>query len=222
MRRKSISFFLILLSLGILSATTKEGCKHKTKTIVFESAADVDDAHLNYFEDRPENCNAKGGESNELPIYKWTVYGVPVTGRAVLKFALDKIPQKSKIVSAKLSLFGFPDKFPSNAIPQGNKGDNIVVLQRVIENWKEETVTWNNQPASTAEGQIELPISTSQWEYNIVNFDVTDLVKQMNATNNYGFSIRLKKEETYRSIGFLSNEYSDPAKRPRLIINYKN
>ncbi|MGG9971765.1 DNRLRE domain-containing protein [Ferruginibacter sp. SUN002] len=220
--RIRLSFAVIAFSIITVSATTREGCnQNKIKTIVLRDQADVIDAHLDYNEGTPSTFDANTGEANELPIFSWTVYGFPVTGRALIRFSLKSIPKKSEILSAKLSLYGYPENFQSFAMPQGNKGDNIVVLQRVIDEWKENTVTWNNQPRVTREGEIALPISTSQWNYNVINFDVTSLIKDMRTTENYGFSLRLQTEQTYRSIGFLSSEYSDVTKRPSLEITYK-
>jgi len=217
-----LNFLVIIFSFFALSATTKNGCNHKVYTIVLQNKADVADAHLNYFEGRSENNNANTGSANELPVYTWTVNGTPVTGRALLKFSLSSIPAGSKIISAKLSLYGYPVKFKSFAIPQGNAGDDVVILRRVVDDWDENKVTWNNQPKISAEDEIALPVSTSTWNFDIIDADVTQLIEKMRATNNYGFSIRLRTEETYRSIGFLSSEYPDVTKRPKLVITYKN
>lgn len=212
---------LLLFSVFLISATNKEGCKGKQKTITLQNQNEVFDTHLGYHEGHAPNANNNLGTSEELPIFSWTVHGYPVTGRALIKFDLSSIPTKSKIISAKLSLFGMPVKYPSFAIPQGNQGDNKIVLQQVIEDWDENIATWNNQPASTPDGQVELSASLAQWNFDYTNVDVTNLINQMRSTNNFGFKILLSNESTYRSIGFLSSEYPDPSKNPKLVITYK-
>jgi hypothetical protein len=49
---------------------------------------------------------------------------------------------------------------------------------------------------------------------------VTQLVRNMIASGNYGFMIRLQDEVIYNSRIFCSSSYSDSTKRPVLVINY--
>jgi len=224
MKRNLTLAVAALLFIGI-SSCTKGECEceaPKETTIVLQNEiGDVFDAHLDFKQSSPGNANSNTGSLNELATYSWTVSGDPVTGRCLVGFSLQSIPAGSEILSAKLSLYGWPDNFPSVHITQGNSGDNVLLLQRVTSAWDENTVTWNTQPSITSEGQIELPPSTSTWGYDIMDIDVTNLVKQMVAGTNYGFSLRLKTEATYRSIGFMSSEYEVPAKRPKLEITYR-
>ncbi|BAV04371.1 hypothetical protein SAMN05421788_11098 [Filimonas lacunae] len=191
-------------------------------TFIFQAdSTDIDDVHLDYYINNDGNNNANGGSLNELPIYTWTVNGNLVMGRALLRFNLDKIPDSVEITSAKLSLYGMPANFPSISIPQGNYGDNAVLLQRVTSPWNEYTATWNNQPTTTTVGQLTLAGTSNTWGYDINGVDVTSLIQDMKEGDNYGFCIKLETEKAYRSIGFLSSEYADSTKRPKLELTYK-
>ena len=163
-----------------------------------------------------------------LSIYAWTTSGRAVFGRAFIRFAaLSQIPKTSQVVSATLHLTGITD--PNISMPQGDSYypgspyplNNSVVVAGVTEKWLAKTITWNNQPPVTQEGAQIIPASTQQWGYD-VNVDVTELVSAMVAhpAKNYGFELRCKVEEKYRSMGFYSTQHPDSTKRPTLIVEY--
>jgi len=166
----------------------------------------------------------------ELPIVEWTVNGVPYHERTFIKFKdISLLPTNAQIVSAKLYLYGMSSSLNS---PQGNSyypgspyniyGDNSCWVQQVIGgDWDEATLTYDNQPTITSVDQASLTASTSQWNYNAV-VNVTAIVKKMvaNPSANYGFCIKLKTEQKYRSIIFASSEATDRNLRPRLVITF--
>jgi hypothetical protein len=190
-----------------------------TSTVVLKNAFD---AHIEFSASSTVNANSNTGNVPELPVFSGTVSGAQVYGRFLMKFPLDTLLSGSQILSAKLYLFGYPENYPSFAIPQGNAGDNVLLVQRVTESWDESTVTWNNQPATTSTDQVELPASTSTWNYNILEADITTLINQCFINNNFGLLFKLKTEQNYRSIGFLSNEYAVSSMRPMLLVTYRH
>jgi len=142
---------------------------------------------------------------------------------------LSEIPGNAQIKSAKLSLYGISSGV---AVPQGNSsysgspyssyGLNTAWLKRVTGSWDETTITWNNKPGTTDANQVEVPASNAQWNYNVTDLDVTQLVKDMRADNhNYGFVLQLQNEQIFRAILFGSSEISDAAKRPKLVVVYE-
>ncbi|RYF87106.1 MAG: DNRLRE domain-containing protein [Chitinophagaceae bacterium] len=147
-------------------------------------------------------------------------YGT-VTSRSFLAFDLNSLPPNAQIISAKLSLYGLP---ASNAIPQGNQGANNLLVQRVVDNWDQTTVTWNTQPATTTTGQVELPQTTATFNYDVTNIDVTQLIRDMRTltpNKTAGFCLRLKTEALWRSVIFASTHHAMAAKRPTLKIVYQ-
>jgi hypothetical protein len=170
-----------------------------------------------------EQQGVESGNTNyvpELSISSWTVGGAPYTSASLIRFDdLSKVPQSSKVLSAELHLYGLSS---SASTPQGNYGSNSCFIKRVTEPWDDNIVTFPTKPASTTVDEVTLPASTSQWNYNPV-VDVTKLVAYMvaNPSQNFGFYIRLKKQETYRSLVFGSCEQSNSNLRPKLVIKYE-
>lgn len=156
------------------------------------------------------------GESDEFIAARWTFQGVQGTLRSLLKFNLDSIPTNAIIDSAFMSLF-----WNNNTNSQGHSGDNKSYLYRIIENWNELTVTWNNQPNISNSGAILLNTSTSQ-NQDYLNIDVTNAIASMHAnpSANFGFMLKLENESIYRSMKFCSSDYSGASKRPRLKVCY--
>lgn len=82
-------------------------------------------------------------------------------------------------------------------------------------------MTWNTQPTVTETNRVALSASTSQWNYNVIDIDVTEMVKSMISGTNYGFCFMLQNETYYRSMTFGSPNNTNAAKRPKLVIEYR-
>lgn len=179
-------------------------------------------------------ANANNIHNPDLSAARWTFGeqgGGQGTFRAYIKFgALYGLPDSVVIKSAKLSLFGVA---VGTAAPQGNSSfpgspytgsgeDNKCWLKRVTENWNERTITWNNKPPTTDQNQVEIPASTSQFNNDAVDLDVTKLVQDMLNDNKKtaGFCMQLQNESIYRTLNFASSRYSDATKHPKLVVVY--
>ncbi|MGN6439034.1 MAG: DNRLRE domain-containing protein [Agriterribacter sp.] len=179
-------------------------------------------------------ANLNNLHSPDLSATRWTFNSEGAgqgTYRSYIKFsALYGLPDKAIIESAKLSLFGVS---VGTAAPEGNSyypgspynsyGDNKCWLKRVTENWNERTITWNNKPATTDENQVEVPPTTSRFNSDAIDLDVTKLVQDMldDGKKTAGFCLQLQNEQIYRSVNFANSRYSDSTKRPRLIVQYR-
>ena len=157
----------------------------------------------------------------ELPVNVWDWGGLIVT-RSFIQFPkLHKFPENATVVSAKLYLYP-PENFLNH--PQGNNGVNECVIQRITsENWKEDCLTWSNQPTGVAtDDQAIIPTSTSQWEYAPV-IDITTAISKMinKEVPNYGFRIMLTNEQPNNAVNFASSEASEAWRRPTLVVEYK-
>jgi hypothetical protein len=218
---KKISIALFALSLAVISCKKESGPKAPVEKTVSFQPDDVKgkDAMISWHETNSAVAASNYSSGPNIDLYDWTVGGSEVKSRVVLSFPFDSIPAGAEIVSAKLSLYGASS---SNAIPQGNSGDNKIIVQRISSEWTESTVNWANQPSVATEGQVELAASNSTWNFNHTDVDVTTLVKAMRSGGtSYGFMLRFVTESFYRSLVLGSSENSDPTKRPKLTVTYK-
>jgi hypothetical protein len=146
----------------------------------------------------------------------WTFGGSNGLLRSCIDFDLTSIRKNAQILSADLSLYY--NNFSSSA---GQAGINSAVLQRIVEPWNEQTITWNNQPASVHSNEVVLPTSTSM-NQDYTNINVTSLITDMisNPGNSYGLMIKQVTEEIFRSMKFCSSDCEDSNKHPKLEICY--
>ena len=130
------------------------------------------------------------------------------------------MPDSATILSSKLSLYGISSGV---AAPQGNSTgtDNSAWLKRLTTDWNPDSVTWNNKPSEIDMNEVAVAASTSVWNYNVLNLDVTKLVDDLLNDNNYGFALEGQTEQIYRAMSFTSCKVSDPTKRPKLVVVYE-
>lgn len=93
-------------------------------------------------------------------------------------------------------MFSNPD--PLNGIgedPVANfDAGNSLLIQRITSPWHAASVTWVYQPATTEVIQVVVPHIREDF-LDVVDLDVTDLVRSMSVANeNNGFLIRLQNE----------------------------
>lgn len=225
---------LLLLSITLMIicfSSCKKDCPvdpaPTEKTITLQPGPNEgNDAYVILLDSDPSSGNTNQNNNpdtfRELSALAWTNGGAPVMTRSYLSFNLSTLPANAEIISAKLSLYGLAS---SVLTPQGNSGLNIIQLQRVLDNWTENTVTWNNQPMTTFESQIELPATTSTFNFNYIDVNVAGLIEAMKCLSpdkTAGFCIRLKDESAYKSLVLASSEHEDASRRPKLEIVYKN
>lgn len=159
------------------------------------------------------------GSHTDYSAHSWTNGGIPVTCRSLLEFDLSSIPSGSIITTAKLSLYHSYNS--SNSGHSSQSGSNEAVLQRITQNWDEQTVTWNNQPSTTNINEVTLGQSTSN-NQDYLDIDVTGLVQDMiyDTSNTGGFLLKLKTESHYRSMKFASSDNIDSNLHPMLVVSY--
>lgn len=195
------------------------------KTVALQPGAEGKDALLYWIESvygiNGDMMNKNYGNSNAIFGEAWTIDGNFFIARSLLEFDYSVIPAGSKIISAKLSLFFEGTyEFEHSSL----SGSNELVIQRVTSPWEENSVTWNTQPPTTTKNQLTVPQTTSSYQ-DLLNFDVTALVKDSTGNlypNNYGFLIRLAKEEYYRRCGrYSSSDNAMNTKHPKLEITYE-
>ena len=209
--------------ISVLAFACKKESNNKTLTLQ-PGPADGNSMSVSAYDADPNVANTNDYNhqvfNKELAFGAFRSIDVLTIRRIFISFDLKQLPGKAEIVSAKLSLFGLssPVTFPAT------QGWNNFMVRRVLENWDEETITWNNQPSTVSEHQLHLPDVTDP--FSITDMDVTALVKAMRAETpdkTAGFCLRINGETgPIRTVVFASNRHDDPTKRPKLVIEYKD
>ncbi|HET6244056.1 MAG: PKD domain-containing protein [Bacteroidetes bacterium] len=168
--------------------------------------------------------NVNYGDNPQFAAMAWTFQGDPGVIRSLIDFDLREIPEGPEIISAKLSFYAIDKQTADNGLGRHSElsGDNSWLILRITEQWEENSVKWNNKPATTNDGAIEMP-GTSSPDKNYKDIDVTEMVKKKleEPSTSHGFMIRLKNENYYRRINFASSDNENASRRPKLVIVYK-
>ncbi len=176
--------------------------------------------------DHYENTNF--GDNILMRAAEWTHGGYKTNFRNVLGFDLSAYPESLVLKSAKLSLYS-PDPQPTDDykhmsyLSTNNSGhkSNACWLRRIVEDWDENTVTYNTAPSTTDYHAEYLPISEN-YSQDYTDIDVTHLVNDMLMYPNtsYGFHMQLVDEEKYTRMTFASSDHPDPSLHPKLELEY--
>ncbi|MEO1623943.1 MAG: DNRLRE domain-containing protein [Bacteroidota bacterium] len=162
--------------------------------------------------------NSNYGNRESLNIYTWTNQGRLAVKRVFLEFDFSAIPANAVIEKAGLSLYYNPSD-PFESFSTHTAGVNDMYIQRVLNAWDENTITWNNQPATTATNQVSVPPSpTGTSDYNI---DMTQLVQDvvLSSEGNNGFMIRMADEVNfYKGTLLASSEHPNANLHPSLEV----
>lgn len=201
-----VTFLILLCCSCVMQATT-------TLTFQPDSACGKDAVIASLWPD------INSGTHPDFLACAWTNQGNPSTTRALISFDLATIPANATIISATLELYHYPSLY--NTGHSNLSGPANCWLQRIIQPWSEQTVTWNNQPATTGVNQVNVmaPFSNTQ-NYTLT---VTDLVTDMlnDPANSFGFMLRQQTESYYRSLLFASSDMGNPAFYPKLTVVYQ-
>jgi len=165
---------------------------------------------------RNGNTNASVYPVSELDVFAWTVQGQPVTMRSLIKFygipSLGTPP-----TAAYLTLFSHPDPSNGDQIHANYGTNNAFYIRRVTNTWTPTTTTWFNQPATTTVGQVLVP-HTNDGYRDLLQINVTQIVRDCFTSGNYGFLLQLQNESTYNSRIFRHSADADFSKRPYLTL----
>lgn len=156
--------------------------------------------------------------SPEIDASAWTAFGGPDILRAALFFNLAKLPANVTVQSAKLSLYSNPTPLNGNLVDANYGTNNAIFIERITSSWDMNS-GYNTKPTTSTSNSILIP-HTNLPRLDLIDVDVTNLVKDMMANTNYGFGIRLQSEVQYTSRLFCGIRYSDASKHPHLKIVY--
>jgi hypothetical protein len=199
------------------------GDKPETYTWISDNAhGGNQDAVVNSLQ--PESSLAT---NNYLFITTWTNNLDPFVTRSFLQFDLASIPTDALISAATLSLYN-PNDDNEEHEHFTLDGSNSFYIRRVTSSWENQTITWNDQPAFSVEGQVVLPTNdTEQQDYEKI--DILEMAQFMvkYPAENHGLVIMFQDETyfrgasfVYRRLCFASLEHPVESLRPKLEITY--
>jgi len=164
---------------------------------------------------RVEEASPDSNFGNSVNLYVKSDVSADTVGdnkRTFLEFDLSSIPSDVTINSAILSLF-------AESAPGVSRTYNI---QKVLSQWDESTINWNNQP--DVNDTITSSNSTGTTDDVFHFFDVTEDVKSFYSSllTNNGWRIADSSEnsETGRETQYRSREFENETEIPKLIINF--
>lgn len=169
---------------------------------------------------RPDVADSNYGGLTRFEAVAWSWDGAAAAIRSFFDFDLSNVPAGSTARRATLILQADTSLPPPLSGHSTLSGPNDFRIEPVIAPWQEGTITWNNQPATDPTKAVTAPASTrNDQTYEI---DVTALIKdELSAPDlHHGFMLRLQNEQAYRAVQFASSDHPDPAKRPKLVIEY--
>jgi len=166
---------------------------------------------------RTSQANLNFGNSNSLGIWTWTISGGLSINRTLLSIPISHIPTDAIIQNARLKLF----HDTNSPFSMGQSGDNSFTVRRITGKWKEDSVTWNNQPTVTNLNQYNYIFNISQSNPD-VELTITNLLlaARDNGDSSLNIMLQLNTEQMFRSLIFASSEHPDSTKRPRLDIQF--
>ena len=147
-----------------------------------------------------------------------TVGGTPTLSRDFLQFDLSAVPTGATVVSAYLSLYHASGYNSSNA--SGNS-EMLALAQR---HWKQDSITWNNQPSLSTTDTIQIGGTLTNTDSKL-NIDITKFARKWAAypNGNFGMAMLLADEQNtalgnFQIYGSCYN--ADSTVRPLLVITY--
>lgn len=149
------------------------------------------------------------------------------SNNSLIWFDLNALPRSAIIKKVTLRLiYDLPLVWDSAIFYPGNSGGiewSGGVLQKIIEPWEEDKVTWNNRPETVEAGQVY--ISPFILNTNFITVDVTSLYVSSPTTDNveypnYGMFFRLWPDEWVPGFRFGSSDNPDVTMRPELTVYY--
>jgi len=128
---------------------------------------------------------------------------------AWFKFPLTSIPSNSRIDSATLEITEYDSSSASTS-------SSVVSVHRSLANWNEGTITWSNKPSYVSTPSAAISVST-QTDYGIRQWDVTDLIRgyHSNSYGNYGIALRSNLMKYFNT-----KEDSQKYRHPRLRVEF--
>lgn len=150
------------------------------------------------------------------------------SNESLIWFNMNDLPKSAMIKKVTLKLsYEVPLPWDSAAvfIPKNDGTVEMLggVLQKIVEPWEENVVTWNSQPKSVEFNQVY--IGPFIRNVNFIEVDVTRLYVPSSTTDNveypnYGMFFRLWPREWVPGFRFASSDHANADLRPQLTVYY--
>ncbi len=193
MRRTGFCFVTLLMLMPVMSAFADE--------VILEP---LKDAFV---------CDCLPGQTNPYAGDQYLAQGriTVCYHKSFLQWDLSSIPDDATITDAEFRIY---------VSQTSGAGGGEMVYFRVIEDWSETTVTYNNMPDHTEAGGVILSSWPGGSSWHTV--DITDFVIDWyaGATDNYGIHCGSQNTTAPHDVVYYSSRVSAPAYRPRLVVTY--
>lgn len=131
--------------------------------------------------------------------------------RTFIEMDVSSIPSNAIIIEAKLMLYRY----------SGFSVSTTMEVNKVIDSWQENTITWGNAPNVTSVDMKSVSLSTSNNIFHEI--DVTSHIQEfVNYPHlNNGWRLKCQNETTNNGSNYRSSNFTTtPAHRPKLEISY--
>ena len=164
---------------------------------------DIETVTLNAVEDSWVNCDYSNDNYGSKTYLRIGYYKKYIT---YVKFDLSSLGTNIIVTSAELKLYGY--------------GDDIeIATDKTSENWDEDTITWNNKPAS--EGTLQTKTFGGSGSYVWFTFcDNDNLVDYLNEKLGGTVSFMLRQSVSEEDSTHWSSKESGSDSAPKLTITY--
>lgn len=174
-------------------------------------------------------ANSYYGDNERIIAETWTNGGWEYSLRGLLDINISSIPSSATITDARLNLYS-PRPQSSNSDKQystlstgsSTYQPNDCFLSRIVAPWDENSVTWNNQPATRARNSVSLAQSSAYLQ-DYLNIDIKNVMQDMVQIPDsaFGLMLKLNTESIYRRMSFASSDHPDVRLHPNATIKYK-
>lgn len=161
----------------------------------------------------PNKCYKASGTDDMGSLYVGNIYEFGNTESYIKFTSLPKLGIADKVIDARLFIglrqcqLGLP-----------------VNIKRLVDDWNEKTVTWNNGPHgdSFISDYMMLTEDTDTTKFREV--EITDMVRgwYSGEYNNYGLSLTTTKTSSAKAWFYSINYTTYPQNRPILTVSYRN
>ena len=167
--------------------------------------------------------NNNYGTLEDIHLYAWTQNGVLNVNRVLVDFNTSEIIPGTKINHAYLNIYyNTTSQYDIILGGKGNLGEDSFLVEEVVSEWNEKTVTWANQPIVNSLMNVVI-LKKIDPKANYIKLDVTEIVQSMilkPVAERYGLRLKLENEIPYNVYFFASGNHPIVNLRPSLEIDF--